>query len=106
MRKLNETTWELSRSFVDGVFAQSEPLGRCTRLYDESGGYRIECVTPGGLFDRMGLQNGDVIQQVNEYSLNNPITIFFAMGALRSAPQLVARILRGNTVRVHTYYVR
>jgi type II secretory pathway component PulC len=54
----------------------------------------------------MGLQNGDVIQQVNEYSLNNPITIFFAMSALRSAPQLVARILRGNTVRVHTYYVR
>ena len=106
IKKVGENTWELERGFVDGVFNQSEPLGRCTRLYEQSGGYRIMCVEPGNLFDRMGLQNEDILLQINDQGLDNTISLFFGMSGLRAAPQLVTRIRRGGTERVHTYNVR
>lgn len=108
VRATSATSWVIERGFAEGALAQTEPLADCSAIsHDAQGqGYRIECVTPGGLFERMGLRNGDVIQAVNGYSLDGPFQAAIAYAMVRSAARLVARILRNGRQITHTYELR
>lgn len=74
------------------------------RPYEENGkvtGLQFSGVPSGSLFDLLGLRKGDVLQTVNDYSMNDPEQALRAYAALRRAPLLRVLVLReGRPVEI------
>jgi len=60
-------------------------------------GFKIFAIEPDSLFARAGLQNGDIITQVNETSLKQPDQGFALYQAFNDEREVRIHILRGGT---------
>jgi len=65
------------------------------------GGYEIGQVRPGGAADRLGLQNGDVITEVNGLRLDGLAAVMRLFSETRTMTQARVTVLRnGQTLTV------
>ena len=69
-------------------------------------GFRIFNIRPSSIFERMGLENGDVVQSVNGVDLNSPSQAIGLLDSMRTADQLTVNLLRGNQPSTLTYAIR
>lgn len=51
-------------------------------------GYKMIEVKPGGIYDKLGLKNGDVIQSVDGRKIDDPQKTFQLIGKLKQGAQL------------------
>ncbi|MCY4443928.1 MAG: hypothetical protein OXC44_03910 [Proteobacteria bacterium] len=85
---------QLGEGFVKIVEA-----ARFVPKQDESGvpiGFHIFGIKPGTLFTRIGLKNGDIINQVNSTSLRQIEQGFALYQALQDETDIIIRLQRGN----------
>lgn len=111
VRKLGE-----GRFVVDQkeVVASTENLGQLLTQaralpYQENGktvGFRISEITPGSIYEKIGLQNGDVIQRVNAQDVNDPARFFQLYEGLRNERSIAIDLLRGGQRQTLTYDIR
>lgn len=66
-------------------------------------GFRFTDVAPGGLFDHLGLEKGDVVLDVNGRALTTQTKLIEDARELRRERVYVVRIKRGDAVRIHRY---
>jgi general secretion pathway protein C len=69
-------------------------------------GYVLREVRPGGIYQSLGLQNGDVLLRINEYNISNPENALQAFTALRGMERVQLDILRNNAKMTMTYQIR
>ncbi len=69
-------------------------------------GFMLQEVKSGGIYDQLGLKNGDVLLSVNRYDITNPETGLQAFTALRGVNDLQLDILRGGTKVTLNYQMR
>ncbi|KWT75011.1 type II secretion system protein N [Candidatus Magnetominusculus xianensis] len=69
-------------------------------------GFVLQEVKPGGLYDQLGLNNGDVLLSVNRYDITDPETALAAFAALKGAAGLQLEILRGQTKLTLNYLIK
>lgn len=99
---------QLPPVLVDGPYVEAE-LGagfgkiiNAARLVPNTvdsqiNGFKIFAIDPSSLFSRVGLQNGDVITQVNDSSLKNPDQGFALYEAFRNEREVRISVLRNGT---------
>jgi type II secretion system protein C len=99
---------QLPPVLVDGPYVESE-LGagfgkiiNAARLVpntvdNQINGFKIFAIDPSSLFAKVGLQNGDVITQVNDSSLKNPDQGFALYEAFRNEREVRISVLRNGT---------
>lgn len=66
------------------------------RVKGEQAGVQLESVLAGGLFDQMGLKNGDVIQGCNSETLNSPFEGLATLDAHHTSGKIKLCIQRGH----------
>lgn len=69
-------------------------------------GYILREVRNGGIYQSLGLQNGDALLRINEYNISNPENALQAFTALRGMDRVQVDIIRDGTKMTLTYQIR
>jgi len=69
-------------------------------------GYILREVRNGGIYQSLGLQNGDALLRINEYNISNPENALQAFTALRGMDRVQVDIVRDGTKMTMTYQIR
>jgi general secretion pathway protein C len=96
------------------VLASTENMGQILTQaralpYVEQGktvGFRISEIVPGSIYAKIGLQNGDVIQQVNAQTLDDPGKFFQLYQGLRNERNITIDLIRGGQRQTLSYEIR
>ena len=111
VRKLSEGKWILDQSEVTANTENiSQLLTQARALpYMEQGktvGFRISEIVPGSLYEKIGLQNGDVIQKVNSQDVDDPAKFFQMYQNLKEERSVSIDLLRGGQRQTLNYEIR
>jgi general secretion pathway protein C len=109
IRKLSDTEYEIERSAIDQIIDNQLELTRNLRLIPEAKdgkviGIRVFGIRPGSLPALLGLQNSDLLESINGYSMANPEDALQAYTQLRRASALDVRLQRhgvSTSVLIH-----
>jgi general secretion pathway protein C len=77
--------------------------------YMENGktvGFRISEISPGSIYEKIGLQNGDVIQKVNSQDVDDPAKFFQLYQGLRTERFIAIDLIRGGARQTLNYEIR
>jgi general secretion pathway protein C len=96
------------------VLASTENMGQILTQaralpYQEQGktvGFKISEIVPGSIYEKIGLQNGDVIQRVNSQDVDDPGKFFQLYQGLRNERSISIDLLRGGQRQTLTYEIR
>lgn len=69
-------------------------------------GFKLLSIVPGSLFDRMKLQNGDVVTEVNGVSMRDPSQGFKIYQALQEEREINIKIVRGGAPMIRKVRVK
>ena len=72
----------------------------------KTAGFKIIAITPGSLFDKMKLGNGDVITEVNGVSLRDASQGFKLYQALQEEREITVNLMRGGEPMVRKVRVK
>jgi len=96
------------------VIASTENMGQILTQaralpYLEQGktvGFRLSEIVPGSIYDKIGLQNGDVIQKVNSQDVDDPAKFFQLYQGLRNERSITIDVMRGGQRQTLNYEIR
>lgn len=69
-------------------------------------GFRISEIVPGSIYEKIGLQNGDVIQKVNSQDVDDPAKFFQLYQGLRTERYIAIDLIRGGARQTLNYEIR
>ena len=69
-------------------------------------GFRISEITPGSIYEKIGLKNGDVIQKVNSQDVDDPAKFFQLYQGLRTERNIAIDLLRNGARQTLNYEIR
>jgi general secretion pathway protein C len=77
--------------------------------YQEQGktiGFKISEIVPGSIYEKIGLQNGDVIQKVNSQDVDDPAKFFQLYQGLKNERSISIDLIRGGQHQTLSYDIR
>jgi general secretion pathway protein C len=109
--KTSETSYVVDQKAVDESLENPRNILTDARLLPrmvngEQEGFVMKEVRPGGIYDRLGLRNNDILLSVNELQLENPETALKAFTALRGMNRIELDVLRNGRKMTLTYTLR
>lgn len=72
----------------------------------KEGGFILSEVKPGGIYQSLGLQNGDIILRINEYDISSPERALQAFTALKGLDRVQLDIIRSGSKMTMTYQIK
>ena len=72
----------------------------------KTNGFRLFAIRSGSLFQKIGLQNNDVVQRINGIDLNDPGKAMSLFQDLQGETRLAVDIVRGGEPRTLSYEIR
>jgi len=107
----NGRRFAMQRAFVERALQQQSEIVQGVRavLHRENGralGVKLYGIRGGGLFARLGLQNGDVLRTINGFDLSTPDSALDAYAKLRSARHVSLALMRGGRNVTLDYTIR
>ena len=110
VRRIDDDTFRLSKESIREALQNPEQIMTEARLlpYLEEGeqkGFIVRELKRGGIYEALGLRNGDIILKVNELPLESPDSALQAFGALRGLSRVRLEIIRGGRKRAILYHI-
>ncbi len=111
VRKLAEGKWMVDQREVTANTENINQLLTQARAlpYMEQGktvGFRISEITPGSLYEKIGLQNGDVIQKINSQDVDDPAKFFQMYQSLKEERNITIDLIRSGQRQSLSYEIR
>ena len=111
VRKLSEGKFMVDqREVTASTENMSQLLTQARALpYMEQGktvGFRISEIIPGSLYEKIGLQNGDVIQKINSQDVDDPAKFFQMYQSLKEERSISIDLMRGGQRQTLNYEIR
>ena len=111
VRKLSEGKWMVDQREVTASTENVNQLLTQARAlpYVEQGktiGFRISEIMPGSLYEKIGLQNGDVIQKINSQDVDDPAKFFQMYQSLKEERNISIDLMRGGQRQTLNYEIR
>ena len=69
-------------------------------------GFRISEIVPGSIYERIGIQNGDVIQKINAMDVDDPAKFFQLYQGLKDEKSVSIDVMRGGQRQTLNYEIR
>ncbi len=110
-KKVTDTAYVIDAQRVQQSLANPNQIMTDARLLPnfiggKQEGFIMKEVKPGGLYQSIGLQNGDVLLRVNEYHISNPEAALQAFTALKGMDRVQLDIIRAGTKMTMTYQIK
>jgi general secretion pathway protein C len=111
VRKLSEGKWAVDqREVASNTENLSQILTQARTLpYLENGkivGFKINDIMPGSIFEKIGIQNGDVIQKINAQDMNDPGKFFQLYQGLKEEKNITVDLMRAGQRQTLNYEIR
>lgn len=111
IRKIGEDRYLVAQAEVDHSLENLSQLFTQMRAVPnmqdgKTNGFRVFAIRPGSLFQKIGLQNNDVVQRVNGIELNDPARAMSLLQELQGEKRLNVDIVRGGETRTLSYEIR
>jgi general secretion pathway protein C len=111
VRKLSEGKWMVDQREVTASTENFNQLLTQARAlpYMEQGktvGFRISEIVPGSLYEKIGLQNGDVIQKINSQDVDDPAKFFQMYQSLKEERSISIDLMRAGQRQTLNYEIR
>jgi len=110
-RKISERHYILDQRRVQRMIDKPEELLTHARFLPniqdgKQEGFRISEVKRGGLYENLGLRNGDILLRVNNLEISNPESAIQAFSALGGMSSVNLDIIRSGSRMTLTYEIR
>ncbi|MEC4676584.1 MAG: type II secretion system protein N, partial [Nitrospirota bacterium] len=110
-RKINATTYSIDQRRIQQAIENPRDLMTDARLLPNivdgrQQGYTMREVKKGGIYDSLGLRNGDVLLKINEFDISNPEYALQAFTALRGMERVRMNIIRNGAKMTMTYQIK
>ncbi len=110
-RKVGEREYLLNRTKVQHALDNPEQLLTDARLLpnlkgNKQEGFKMFEVKRGGIYDSLGLRNGDILLRVNELEISNPEVAINAMTAIKGMDKVSLDIIRNGEKISMDYEIR
>ena len=111
VRRLSEGKWVVDQREVAASTENINQLLTQARAlpYMEQGktvGFRISEIVPGSLYEKIGLQNGDIIQKINAQEVDDPGKFFQMYQSLKEERNISIDLMRGGQRQTLNYEIR
>jgi general secretion pathway protein C len=111
VRKVSEGKWMVDqREMLASTENMNQILTQARALpYLEQGktvGFRISEIVAGSIYEKIGLQNGDVIQRVNAQDVDDPAKFFQLYQGLKTERNIAIDLIRGGQRQTLNYEIR
>jgi general secretion pathway protein C len=111
IRRIGDDRYLISRGEVDHSLDNLSELFTQVRAVPnlENGkttGFRLFAIRQGSLFEKIGLNNNDVVQRINGIDLNDPARAMSLFQELQGQSRLTVDVLRGGETRTLSYEIR
>jgi general secretion pathway protein C len=97
--KISDTEFIVERSAVETIMSNPMSFAGSLRTRPTDKGVRLSGIRSDSLFNMLGMKNGDVLQSVNGFALNDPEKALSALAKLRTAPKLNFQVERGGSAK-------
>ncbi len=111
VKKLSDSKWMVDQKEVAASTENmSQILTQARALpYLEHGktvGFRLSEIVPGSIYEKIGLQNGDVIRSVNSQEVDDPAKFFQLYQGLKNERNITIDVMRGGQRQTLNYEIR
>lgn len=111
IERLSPTQFNVSRQEVDkalGNLNQVLTQARCVPNFENGmpSGYKCFQIVPGSIYDKLGMQDGDVICGLNGQNIDNPGKAFEMFNELKNSNHLELCLKRDGKVQNYAYDIR
>ena len=108
--KMTATDYRVERAEVDKALSNLNEVATQARIvpsFDKGkpNGFKMFSIKKGSIYDKIGLNNGDVIQKINGYDMNSPDRALEIYGKLRDATSLTIELKRGANTMTLNYSI-
>jgi general secretion pathway protein C len=108
IEKVSATQFNISRSEVDRALSDINNILTQARAVPnfENGvaaGYKLFQIVPGSIYDKLGLQNGDVIFSANGQAITDPAKAFEMVSELKSSNHMELQIKKDGKLLNYNY---
>jgi general secretion pathway protein C len=69
-------------------------------------GFLLREIKRNGIYDNLGMQNGDILLRINNYGISNPENALQAFMALRGMDRVQLDVVRGGNKMTMTYQIK
>jgi len=96
VQQTGPNSYRVSRDDLNRATANLNSLASEARIVPDKqeNGFKIFSIRPGSIWQKIGVQNGDVIKSINGIELSSPDKALEAYGRLRNANKISLDIVR------------
>jgi len=111
VRQVGEGKFEVSRDDIEKATSNLGLMMTQARIVPnivagEIKGYKIFAIKPGSIYDKIGIQNGDVIERINGMELTTPESALQFFQQLKNETRFVIDLERNGQKLTFTYNIR
>jgi general secretion pathway protein C len=111
IRKVGEGRYELERTALNKVLANTTLLARSARIVPsvqngKPSGFKLYAIRPGSLYSMLGMSNGDTINAINGHPITTPDTALDVYTKLRNASHVTISFTRSSKTITNEYTIR
>lgn len=103
VRKVGDNQFEISREDVERQLSNLNTIATQARIVPsfkngEANGFKVFSIRPGSIYQKLGIQNGDVIKKINGYEINSPDKALEVYAKLKESSKIEVELeRRGQT---------
>jgi general secretion pathway protein C len=111
IRKIGDDRYLVAQAEVEHSMANLSALFTQMRAVPnmqdgKTNGFRLFAIRSGSLFQKMGLQNNDVVQRINGIELTDPGRAMSLFQDLQGETRIAVDVVRGGEARTLSYEIR
>lgn len=110
-KKTGESSYLVDKARVQQAIDKPEQIMTDARFLPnivdgKQQGFVLREVKPGGIYNSLGLQSGDVLLRINDSNISNPESALQAFSALRGIDRVQLDVIRNGSKMTMTYQIR
>ncbi len=106
IQKVSPGRYQVSQRYLEHQLNNMTEVMKQARAIARPDGFLLRRIKKGGLVDRVGLRNGDVLRSINGMQLRSFEQAARAFKLLRNENNLQLEVVRGGNVTVLSYEIR
>lgn len=110
-KRVGETAFVVDSQRLQHAIANPQQIMTDARLLpnyqgERQEGFVLREVRQGGIYQSLGLQNGDILLNINEYNISNPESALQAFTALKGMDRVQLGLIRNGARMTMTYQIK
>ncbi len=110
-KRVGDSTYQIDQQRVQQAIEKPDQIMTDARFVPhivdgKQQGFVLREVKPAGIYSSLGLQNGDILIRINEFTISNPETALQAFTALRGIDRAQLDVIRNGSKMTMTYQIR